>query len=285
MAKAHVVPATQRDLDYFGQRRWHDEQSSALWKYIAYNAPNDAWVAKDAGDSIAIAIAHALEEEWFLSELYVEPSFRGNGIGLQLLREVARDAGEVVRSALPQWSAHGALAFVLHRGLALNTPVIELRGEIPREDELLRMASGDYRFATESIDLHVHRRSLDALDREIRGSARPLDHHYFARHAHGVAFLLRGEFVAYCYVWPNGRIGPMCASSAAYSRQLFAFALAALHQVYDARWCTVLVPGNNLRIMRAALTAGLRFEEGSIFASDGAALDLSRYVGFHQLLF
>ncbi|MDQ6933593.1 MAG: GNAT family N-acetyltransferase [Candidatus Eremiobacteraeota bacterium] len=285
LAETDVVPALALDLAYFAQRRWNDEQSSALWQYLAQSAPNGAWVAKDAGDSIGIALPHALEEEWFLADLFVEPSFRGQGIGMRLLSEAARNAEDVARSGLAPMDAVDALAFLVHRGLPLHAPVFVLRGDIPHENELLRMASGDYRFATQAIDLQVHRGALNALDREIRGAARPLDHHYFASNAHGVAFLLHGEFVAYTYVWPNGRIGPMCASSAAYLRQLFAFALVALRQVYDARWCTALVPGSNIRVMRTGVRAGLRIDAASIFASDGIAFDLSRYIGFHPLLF
>jgi hypothetical protein len=37
--------------------------------------------------------------------------------------------------------------------------------------------------------------------------------------------------------------------------------------------------------MRAAMKAGLAIEAMRLFASDGAMLDLSRYVAFHQLLF
>jgi hypothetical protein len=33
------------------------------------------------------------------------------------------------------------------------------------------------------------------------------------------------------------------------------------------------------------MRAGLAIEAVRLFASDGAMLDLSRYVGFHQLLF
>ncbi|MDQ6826890.1 MAG: GNAT family N-acetyltransferase [Candidatus Eremiobacteraeota bacterium] len=284
MTEAAVVPASHAELTYFAKKRWHDEQSSALWRYLAETAPNGAWIAKDAGDAIGIAIAHPLEEEWFLCDLFVEPSFQRQGIGLQLLREVSRDAGEVTRSGLLP-TENGALAFFARRGIPLQAPVLTLRGDIPGEDELLRMASGDYRFRTQVIDLNAHRPAISALDREIRGSARALDHDYFATNGHGVAFYLREEFIAYTYVWPNGRIGPMCAYSAAYLTQLFSFALVALHKVYNARWCTVLVPGNNIRIMRAAMRAGLNIDGTHIFASDAAAFDLSRYIGFHPLLF
>jgi len=37
--------------------------------------------------------------------------------------------------------------------------------------------------------------------------------------------------------------------------------------------------------MRAAMRAGLNIDGIRLFASDGGTLDLSRYVGFHSLLF
>jgi hypothetical protein len=46
-----------------------------------------------------------------------------------------------------------------------------------------------------------------------------------------------------------------------------------------------MVPGTNIRIMRAAMRAGLELENVRMFASEGGLLDLSRYVGFHPLLF
>jgi hypothetical protein len=67
--------------------------------------------------------------------------------------------------------------------------------------------------------------------------------------------------------------------------QFFAFALATLRQTFSATWCTTLVPGTNVRIMRAAMRAGLTIEGTRLFASDNALLDLSRYSGFHDLLF
>jgi hypothetical protein len=45
------------------------------------------------------------------------------------------------------------------------------------------------------------------------------------------------------------------------------------------------VPGNNVRVMRAAVRCGLTLDQVRIFASDQPILDLSRYVGFHSLAF
>ena len=93
------------------------------------------------------------------------------------------------------------------------------------------------------------------------------------------------ELAGYAYVWESGRIGPIACASAAYAVQFLAFALAALAERYGATWCTMLIPGENVRIARAAAIAGLRIERVLLFAADPAPRDLSRYVGFHEMLF
>jgi hypothetical protein len=46
-----------------------------------------------------------------------------------------------------------------------------------------------------------------------------------------------------------------------------------------------LVPGSNVRVMRAAVRMGLTLDQVRIFATDQPQIDLSRYVGFHALAF
>ena len=283
--QALIVPATAEDVTYFARRRWHDEHSRKLYIDLAHVAPNGAFVAKDEGTPIGIAVPHALEDEWFLSEIFVEPSFQMHGIGWQLLTESAKDAGDATRSGLLEPNELGGIAFFLRRGVGLQTPVAEVAGPIPHENELARMAAGEYRFRTEPLDPVGHRGALGQLDREVRGTARPLDHLYFSEHGRGFIFARDEEITGYAYVWPSGRIGPMVVSSPAYSVQFLAFTLATLRQTYGATWCTMLVPGTNVRVMRAAMKAGLTIEAVRLFASDGAMLDLSRYIAFHQLLF
>lgn len=283
--QALIVPATADDVAHFARRRWQDEHGRKLYVDLAHVAPNGAFVAKDAGALIGIAIPHALEDEWFLSEIFVEPSYQMHGIGWQLLSEAAKDAGEVTRSGLLEPAELGGIAFFLRRGVGLQTPVAEVAGPIPHENELARMAAGEYRFRTEPLDPVAHRGALAQLDREVRGTARPLDHLYFSQYGRGFIFARDEEITGYAYVWPSGRIGPMVVASPAYAVQFLAFSLATLRQTFSASWCTMLVPGTNVRIMRAAMKAGLTIEAIRLFASDGAMLDLSRYVAFHQLLF
>ena len=280
-----VVQATAEDVAYFARRRYHDDHSRKLYADLAHVAPSGVFVAKDEGTPIGIAMPHALDDEWFLSDIYVEPSFQRRGVGWQLLTEASRDAGDATRSGLLEPSELGGIAFFLRRGVALQAPVVELSGAIPHENELARMAAGEYRFVTQPLDPVAHRAALGQMDREVRGSARPLDHLYLCENGRGFIFERDRELAGYAYVWSSGRIGPLAAASATYLVQFLAFALATLRQTYGASWCTLLVPGTNIRIVRAAMRAGLSIESTRFFASDGAALDLSRYVGFHPLLF
>lgn len=282
---ALIVPATAEDVAYFARRRWRDEHARKLYADLANVAPNGVFVAKDEGTAIGIAIPHALEDEWFMSEIFVEPSFQSRGVGWQLLTEAGRDAGDATRTGLLEPSELGGMAFFLRRGVSLQAAIVDVSGNIPHENELARMAAGEYRFITEPLDPVAHRAAIGQLDREVRGSARPLDHLYFCENGYGFIFRRDEELAGYAYVWPSGRIGPMAAASQTYLVQFLAFALAALRQTFGASWCTAMVPGTNIRVMRAAMRAGLSIERVRLFASEGGILDLARYVGFHPLLF
>lgn len=280
-----IARATDDDVRAFAARRWPDDESRQLYIELADAAPGGAWVARDESTPVALAFTHALEDERYFSEVYVEPSFRGAGIGWRLLQEVGKDDTDLARSALFDAADTSTIAFFLRRGISLNVPVLRIAGAVPREDELVRLAAGDYRFHTEPLDPLAHRFSLDALDREVRGSARGADHRLFSARAAGTVFVLNDEPVGYVYVWRDGRIGPLVAASGAYLAQFYAFALVSLRRTYGASWCTSLVPGNNTRIMRAAMRIGLTLDSVKIFATDQPMLDLSRYVGFHALAF
>lgn len=243
------------------------------------------WSAHDDGEVIGIAIAHRSDDEWYVGDLFIEPSYRGQGIGSQLLDAAFADVGDAMRSMLLDPQDTASLVLALRRRLTPAGTLLRFAGSIPREEELAAMAAGDYRFQVDAIDPAAHMFGLNALDRESRGTTRLKDHQGFAGAATGQAFFLNGEFVAYTYVWPDGRIGPLASASAAYLVQIFAYALVTLQRQYSASWCTALVPGANLRVARTALRAGLRIEQVASVATDSFAFDASRYMGYNLLLY
>ncbi|MBV9717764.1 MAG: GNAT family N-acetyltransferase [Candidatus Eremiobacteraeota bacterium] len=255
------------------------------WVRLSLQAAQCAtvWLARDDGEAIGIAVAHDTVEARYVGELFVEPSYRRLGIARRLLEQCFASE-DVARSMLvdPDDAAGGALA--LRFRMAPTEAIWRFAGVIPNEEELAKMAAGNYRFAVAPIDLREHEVAIDELDRQTRGTSRGADHAAFAQSATGAAFFLNGESVGYTYVWPDGSIGPLACASEAYLVQIFAYALLTLQRSYSASWCSALVPGSNRRIARAALRAGLRIEQSFLLAQDTAIANLSTYVGYHQLL-
>lgn len=243
-----------------------------------------AWIALDVGERVAIAVGHDSDDERYIGDLFVEPSYRGQGIGGALLAAAFEGAGDRARTVLVDPSDGSSFALAFRFGMAPREPILRFAGAIPREEELAKMAAGEYRFEVAAIDPATHAFALNELDRSARGTSRPADHEEFARDAVGNAFFLNGEAVGYAYVWPDGRVGPLACASEVYLVQIFAFALVTLQRHLGASWCAALVPGTNRRIARAALRAGLRIEERFLLAGDAPETNCSAYVGNHRLL-
>ncbi|MGR4065593.1 MAG: GNAT family N-acetyltransferase [Vulcanimicrobiaceae bacterium] len=288
MPDAQLRRAGDDEIAAFGRRRFRDSTGRTLYGAMAGTAACGAWVATDEGEPVGIAFAHACGDSLTLSELFVHPSQRNAGIGRALLARATEDCTEFGRRGLIAAGDSAASGFAARCGLGSLDAVLRVAGAIPRENDLLAMASASgVRFEVAELDPVVHAPELDALDGETIGTARAGDHADFKRYGGiGNVFFLHGECVGYAYVWPDGRIGPMAAASAGYQVALLAFSLVALVQRFGASWCTALVSGANVRVLELALRAGLRVEESLTFVADRRDDgDRTRYVGFHDLLF
>lgn len=278
-----IAHATESDVRMIARRRKFDE--AAFRVALELGDRGTIWAARDDGEVIGVAIAHASDFERFVGDLYVEPSFRGQGIAERLLEAAFADAEDVQRTMLIDPADPAGLALAVRCGLRPTDAVVRIAGAVLREEELAKMAAGDYRFEVEPLDLAVHEYAVSALDREARGTTHMADHRYFARYAFGQMFAVDGEPIAYAYVWPDGHIGPIAAASAGYVVQIFAYTLVTLRRRHQGSWCTLLVPAANIRIARAALRSRLRIERTLLLASDGAIVDGSTYVGYQPLLY
>jgi len=282
-AERVLVRASDDELSYFAARRWADESGRRLYLHVAQQSKHGAWIARDEGTPIGIAFAHANDDELYLSELFVEASFRGAGLGAALLA-AALGEGEEALCALLDPLDYAAASLAVRRGVSLQEPILRIAGRIPSEEALSALAFGAYRFRAVPIDPRRDRYALAALDREARGCERAGDHELFASVATGRAIFLDDECVAYAYVWPDGRVGPLAVGSGAYAAQIFAFALMTSAAQYGATWCTAWVPGRNLRVLNAARSIGLRIDMLRLFAGRMPAAELARYVAYHPLL-
>lgn len=279
MSGLAISEATGDEVRGYADRRFADAFSREIYPGSA------AWVAKDDGTPVGIAIVRDSEDERVIADLYVEPSFRGQRLGAELLDAALGSAEDRTRTALMRSGDGAAVALLARHGIAALEPVYRLAGAIPKDDDLLAIAAGEHRFSTQPVDAATHASALAQLDREVRGSERGADHARFANVARGLLFSFGEELAGYAYLWPSGRIGPLAAASPSYAPQFLAFAMASLRREFGASWCSTLLPGSAMRTMRAALRAGLRVEDHFAFASDGRLRDLARYAGLDALLF
>jgi len=280
-----IEPAGIDDVRAYGIRRFPDTFSRSLYADGFDTMQCRAWIVRDEGTPIGIALARDLEMERFVADLYVEPSFRGDGIGGRLLAAAIADADDRALVATCDPNDLAAVALFAERGLTIRGTVLRATGEIPKDDDLLGLAAGDYRFGTERLDPETHAFALAQLDRETRGTARESEHRYLSTVATGMVFSIEGEAVGYAYLWPSGQIGPVAVASGAYLAQIFAYAMAALRREHGATWCTAAIPATNLRALRTALRAGLRIESDLVVLGDGPVGEPARYVGLGRLLF
>lgn len=282
MSEIAIGRATVDDVRAIQARRHVDDFTMRL--SLASADGNTAWVARDDGDVIGVALCDSNDEERYAGDVYVSPSFRGQGIATRLIEAAFEDSGDATRAVVLDLADPSGVALSLQFGLPHHELVLSLAGTIPKEEELAAMAAGDYRFEVTTIDPLNHSFALNELDRQVRGAARPESHRLWCTVSTGQAFFNQGELVGYAYVWPDGRVGPCAVASGAYARQIFAFCLLTLQRGHGASWCTLFVPASNLRVTRAALRAGLRID-GSFGIARDASSELDRYVGFHKLAF
>ena len=242
------------------------------------------FAARDGGEVVGIAVAHETDDERYVGDLFVEPSYRSQGVGRRLLESALAGSDGVARAIVVDTQDTAGVALALRFGMIPREALVRFAGAVPREEELATMAAGHYRFEVSAIDPIAHALGLRELDRQTRGAPR-FDHPELARSGAGTAFFLNGEFVAYAYVWPDGRIGPLACASQAYVVQIFAYALLSLTRQHGGTWCVALVPGSNVRVARACMRAGLRIGAPLLLAGDAFGADASACVGYHTLLF
>jgi GNAT superfamily N-acetyltransferase len=277
-----IEPACADDVRAIQRRRNCDEAAVRL--SLAFAQEQTVWIGRDGGDVVAIAVAHDSLDERYVGDLFVESSYRGGGVGGRLLQAAFESADERARLLLIDGTDPAGIALAYRCGLSPREPLLRYAGAIPREEDLAKMAAGEYRFEVAAIDPEAQALALAELDRQSRGTSRVADHLRFTQSASGNVFFRGGECVGYAYVWPDGRIGPIACASESYLIQIFAYTMVTLRRSFGASWCSALVPGSNRRIARAALRAGLRICDAFLLAGDAAFANTSTYVGCHQLL-
>jgi GNAT superfamily N-acetyltransferase len=226
-------------------------------------------VATDGGRVVAFVAAIVRGQAWFLASLFVLPEYQSAGLGTRLLDSVwgDRHGRRLTLTDAIQPVSNGLYA---RRGLIPATPMLHLGGIVSPA-------------AAHGLEPSVQDPAvLRTLDHAAYGFDREPDHAHWGRFARVTVWLRTGEPIAYSYVWPHGRIGPLAGLDGT-------AAAAALRAELDrlrGREAEVVAPGSSAELIEAALEAGLRFTRppGLLLLSRGVPLPRGLAISGYSLL-
>lgn len=231
---------------------------------LEHDAPR-CRVAVEDGRIVGYAGALVRGDSWFLASLFVRPGTQGRGVGKALL-DAVWGSSHAHRRTLTDAIQPVSNGLYARRGLIPVTPMLHLGG--PPSAEVSLEPSPPEGEALRELDLAAY------------GFDRAVDHAYWQRHAQCTVWLRDGAPVAYGYVFPGGRVGPLAGATA---RDAAAALESELARLEDA---TLVVPGSCTEVVASAFASGLRIVRvpGLLLLSSGvdapSALVVSGYTLF-----
>lgn len=278
--------ATEGYLVPLGQPRLPDDVGP-LRRLLAHTLTSDPdrfWVAADGDELVGFSSATVREGLWFLAMLFVRPDLQGQGVAAALMdrAQAGRDVDpggpavpgpdDALDTGIHTWGVTTdsvqpiSNALYSRRGMVPRIPAWRLLGEV-RRWSAVPMLPGSLEavpFDALALDGVDGRGRLDAivdgLDRELVGSAHPVDHEYLRRDGR-TGFLVRergnGRALGYAYGSGGGRLGPVAALD---PELLPALVGVAIRETPALGTVALWVPGTAHRAMRALLDAGLRLD-------------------------
>jgi GNAT superfamily N-acetyltransferase len=261
-----------------------------LYAHLLATCEGAFWVARVRDQVVALAAATTRGRVWFVSELWVAPGFRGQGIGSRLLRLLKRSGRGLrgrIRAALAGDDG-ASLALALGDGMQVRSPIFRLAGD-PGAAERLWSAPGRPArarlAACRPAGALGPRSPLARLDLAARGTVRPMDHAFWLSRPDQEGFLvwIGPRPAAYFYVSGLGEVGPVAAAGPA------GLDLALRHAVQIAARragrAVLRVPAISGEALRRMLGAGFRLTGGALLLASEEFGRLDRYLPGDDSLF
>lgn len=183
--------------------------------HVVRTDPGLAWIAERDDRPVGYTLGALREGLCTVSHLFVDPEVHERDIGQELLLRLLESAR--ARGATRRWvvasSSFAAHALYLRAGLYDRATLYTLQGPVRALLALPEPSAAARLQRAALFAAWVDR--LSALDRAVRGAARPEDHAFFldSLDTHGEALVSQsGDVVGYVYYWPHGHIGPMAAT-------------------------------------------------------------------------
>lgn len=248
--------------------------------HVVRTDPDLAWIAERGGRPVGYVLGTVRDGLCTVSHLFVDPEEHERDIGRALLERLL--AAAEARGATRRWvvasSSYAAHALYVRAGMYDRATLYPLRGPI---EALLSLPLPPGVVGVVPAGTCAGARDhLDALDRDVRGAARPEDHDFFQElpDARCRAFVdERGRFEGYVYYWDGGHIGPVAAVEP--ERQLGLLRIAAEGlRASGVDTVTLHVPSLNETVLSILLSRRFVIRRLNTLMASGAWGKLDRYV-------
>ncbi|HXF50706.1 MAG TPA: GNAT family N-acetyltransferase [Dehalococcoidia bacterium] len=242
--------------------------------------PDLAWIAEGDGGPLGYALGAVRDGLCTVSHLFVDPEAHERDIGQELLRRLlaAADSRGAARWWVVASSSLAAHALYLRAGMYDRATLYPLLGPVQSLLTLPEPPSGARLKRPTLCDGWLHR--LNALDRAVRGAARPEDHAFFLESPDSHCEALSdegGDLLGYVYYWDGGHIGPAAATDPELLLDLLRVVASALDRSgVDA--VTLLVPSLNTVALSALMERRFVIRRLDTLMSSGVWGALDRYL-------
>jgi GNAT superfamily N-acetyltransferase len=217
---------------------------------------------------VAIAGAIVRDHLWYLSSFWARPKMQRQGIGMPLLRGVWNAGREAGATVFFTWSSvdSAAMAAYMKLGMVPGYPVLLFEGT-PRQ---LPAVASAYEVTA------LEKAQAMALDQEIRGTGRSVDHDFFDSWGlQGHQVIRAGEVVGYYYLGKGG-VGPAAWKKSQHGEPVLS--LACREAAKTAPQIRLSIPGINHSALRFAFDADLRLASFAHFLTSAPFGQMAQYL-------
>jgi GNAT superfamily N-acetyltransferase len=225
-------------------------------------------VAELEGRIAAIAGAIVRDNFWYLSAFWARPDLQRQGIGMPLLKGVWNAGQEAGATIFFTWSSvdSAAMAAYMKLGMVPGYPVLLFEGT-PRK---LPAVASTYEVTV------LEKSQAMALDQEIRGTGRRVDHDFFDSWGlQGRQVIRAGEVLGYYYLGKGG-IGPVAWKKPQHGEPVLS--LACREAAAATAQIRLSIPGINHAALRFAFDSGLRLTSFAHFLTSAPFGQMGQYL-------
>jgi len=255
-------------------------QQGFPWFEFALKEDSDGfWIAEVGEDLAGIGLSWVRGPLWYLAHLFVSSDHQGLNIGRSLLDKTIEHRSDVpISNRALMTFAYNPVSISLYAryGMYPQEPLYSMeapREQIPRQET-------DLGIKGERItDFQSNRKILSQIDRENTGFVREKNHEFLFSLPTVQCYLFSAENKpsGYAYVWKNGRIGPLAASSHSIFKDMVLYSIGIAANS-DATNVGMLVTGSNETLMKIALENRMRIVDNYLFMSSSPMPNFSNYI-------